>query len=72
MRHRLLALDIDGTLLDPEGEIRDAQTGELLAEGVDRRREGGLPLDTWAEVDRALAFWANRVCSRLEARAGRQ
>jgi len=53
-----------------EGEIRDAQTNELLAEGIDRRRRGAPPLDTWAEVDRAFAFWADRVCTRLEARTG--
>ena len=53
-----------------EGEIRDAQTNTLLAEGVDRRRQGAPPLDTWAEVDRAFAFWADRVCTRLEARTG--
>jgi hypothetical protein len=52
-----------------EGEIRDAGTDRLLAAGVDRRRrEGGFPIDTWADVDRALDFWAERVCARLEAR----
>jgi hypothetical protein len=52
-----------------EGEIRDASTNRLLAAGVDRRRrEGALPIDTWADVDRALEFWAERVCGRLEAR----
>src|SRR5262245_53589799 len=51
-----------------EGEIRDARTNQLLAAGVDRRREGARPIDTWADVDRALDFWANRVCGRLEAR----
>jgi hypothetical protein len=52
-----------------EGEIRDASTNQLLAAGIDRRRrEGALPIDTWAEVDRALEFWAARVCARLEAR----
>jgi hypothetical protein len=52
-----------------EGEIRDASTDRLLAAGVDRRpRDGALPIDTWAEVDRALDFWAERVCARLEAR----
>src|SRR5262245_51382512 len=52
-----------------EGEIRDASTDQLLAAGVDwRRREGGPPVDTWVEVDRALDFWADRVCARLEAR----
>jgi len=53
-----------------EGEIRDAQTNALLAEGVDRRRRGAPPLETWAEVDRAFAFWADRACARLEARTG--
>ena len=56
-----------------EGEIRDAMTGELLAQGVERRRrEGALPVDTWAEVDRALAFWCDRVCGRLESRTRRR
>jgi hypothetical protein len=58
-----------------EGEIRDAQTGMLLAQGVDRRRQDGTarPLNTWADVDGALDFWADRLCSRLEARtSGRQ
>jgi hypothetical protein len=53
-----------------EGEIRDAVTDQLLAAGVDRRREGAPPLRTWADVDRALDFWAARVCARLEARTG--
>ena len=53
-----------------EGEISDATTGRLLAAGVDRRRRtGALPIDTWAEVDRALDFWASRTVARLEARA---
>ena len=54
-----------------EGEIRDAGTDQLLAAGVDRRRrEGAPPIDTWAEVDRAIDFWAARLCTRLEARTG--
>ena len=53
-----------------EGEVRDAENNVLLAEGVDRRRRGAPPLDTWAEVDRMFAFWADRVCTRLEARTG--
>ena len=53
-----------------EGEILDAQTNALLAEGVDPRRRGAPAFDTWAEVNRAFAFWADRVCTRLEARAG--
>ena len=53
-----------------EGEIRDAQTNVLLAEGVDRRRPDAPALETWAEVDRAFAFWADRVSARLEKRTG--
>ena len=56
-----------------EGEIRDAATNQLLAAGVDRRRrQGAMPVDTWAEVARAMDFWADRVCTRLEARAGKR
>lgn len=52
-----------------EGEIRDARTGELLAAGVDRRRrDGARPIDTWAAIDHALDFWADRLCTRLETR----
>jgi hypothetical protein len=53
-----------------EGEIRDAVTGELLVQGVERRKDRtvGLPLDTWAHLDHAFDLWADRVCSRLEAR----
>ena len=55
-----------------EGEIRDAATNELLAEGIDRRKHGAArPIDTWAQVARAIDFWADRVCTRLEARTGR-
>jgi hypothetical protein len=53
-----------------EGEIRDAQTNALLACGVDWRRLDAPPFETWAEIDTALTFWANRVCTRLEARTG--
>ena len=53
-----------------EGEIHDAQTNALLAEGVDRRRPGAPPFETWADVDRAFAFWADRVGTRLEKRTG--
>jgi hypothetical protein len=52
-----------------EGEIRDAQTNQLLAAGVDhRRRKNPPPIDTWAEVARAIDFWAARLVARLEAR----
>ena len=53
-----------------EGEIRDAQTNTLLAEGIDRRRPGAPAFETWADVDRALARWAERAGARLEARTG--
>jgi hypothetical protein len=53
-----------------EGEIRDASTNELLAAGVDRRREGAPPIATWADLDRSLGFWADRLCARLDARTG--
>jgi hypothetical protein len=53
-----------------EGEIRDAQTNALLAEGIDWRRPGAPPLETWAELNRALGFWSDRTCARLEARTG--
>jgi hypothetical protein len=56
-----------------EGEIRDAVSGDLLAEGIDRRRAGAPQrLATWEALDRALAFWADRVCARLEARTRRR
>ena len=62
---------LDGAAI--EGEIRDAQTNELLAEGVERRkRDGGVPLATWADVDRALDGWVGRLCGRLESRTGRR
>jgi hypothetical protein len=52
-----------------EGEVRDADTDRLLAAGVERRRrEGAIRIESWADVDRALDFWAARVCGRLEAR----
>jgi hypothetical protein len=53
-----------------EGEIRDAQTNTLLAEGIDWRPRDLPPVETWAEIDRGLAFWADRTCTRLEARVG--
>lgn len=56
-----------------EGELRDATTGALLAEGIDRRAEGAPPrLPTWEALDRALAFWADQTCARLEARTRRR
>ena len=51
-----------------EGEIRDAQTNALLAERVDRHRRDAPAPETWADVDRTFAHWAQRACARLEAR----
>jgi hypothetical protein len=59
---------IDGAAI--EGELRDAQSNELLAQGVDRRRSGAPPIATWTDLDQTLALWADRLCSRLEARTG--
>jgi hypothetical protein len=57
-----------------EGEIRDTATGELLAEGVERRKERtvGLPLETWAQLAHAFALWADRVTTGLEERTERR
>lgn len=53
-----------------EGELRDSQTNEILAQGVDRRKSDAPPITTWAELDRLFAQWADRVCRGLEARTG--
>ena len=56
-----------------EGELRDAATDELLAQGVERRRtKGSLEHLTWAELDRIFDFWADQVTGRLERRTGRR
>jgi len=68
--HPELMTFIDGASL--EGEIRDATTDELLAEGVDRRPPNAPHFVTWADVDRAAARWADRTCTRLEKRTGRR
>ena len=54
-----------------EGEIRDAKSNVLLAAGVESRRPGASPFRTWAEVDQAFAFWADRLSTRLEASGAR-
>jgi hypothetical protein len=54
-----------------EGELVDAETGALLVQGVDGPRSPDAPaLATWADVDRALVRWIDRVTKRLEARTG--
>jgi hypothetical protein len=63
-----LSAFIDAAVI--EGEVRDAMTGELLAQGIDRRASGAPPpLPTWEALDRGLAFWADGTFSGLEARA---
>lgn len=51
-----------------EFKITDAQTGELLGAGVDRRA-GGKTLEKgfsrWADVEGAFQYWAERVRYRL-------
>ena len=54
-----------------EGEVQDAQTKVLLAQGVDRRPPGVAPATTWGELDQRFARWADRVCGGLAARTGR-
>ena len=53
-----------------EGELRDAGSNALLAEGVDRRRPGAPTLETWDDVDRMFGLWADRMSTRLEVRTG--
>ncbi len=55
-----------------EGELRDAQTNALLAQGIDRRRKDAPPILTWADLDRTLEFWVDRMSARLETRTGRR
>jgi len=50
-------------------KIKNAQTGELLAAGVDRR-VGGKTLhaksfDSWGDVEAIFAFWVDRFAYRL-------
>ena len=54
-----------------EGELRDAQTKTILAQGIDRRRSGAPPIATWGDLDAMFARWADRVCGGLAARTGR-
>jgi hypothetical protein len=58
-----------------EGEITDAQTGELLVAAVDSRmgrRSLKGSTDSWGDVSEAFEFWANRIGTRLrQARRGK-
>lgn len=47
-----------------EMEATDSQTGELLAEGVDRRGGGKYAwkaLNRWEDAEAAFAYWAKKV-----------
>ena len=51
-----------------EAKLTDAETGELLAAGVDRR-SGGKRLKkgfgTWDDVNAIMRFWAKQAAYRL-------
>lgn len=55
-----------------EGELRDAQTSLLVAQGVDHRPKDAPPIATWGDLERALQFWVDRTCARIEAQTGRR
>lgn len=53
-----------------EFKIHDAQTGELLAAGIDRRVGGRTPIDgeilnSWGDVKNSLEFWTDAAAYRL-------
>lgn len=52
-----------------EAKMTDGATGQILAEGVDKRGGGkGLPRafeNTWADIDHAYEFWAQKLKWRL-------
>jgi len=55
-----------------EGEARDAQSGMLLAAGIDERAGtkalGGNTLDSWGDVRKAFEVWAERFRDNLRER----
>lgn len=55
-----------------EGEARDAQSGALLAAGIDERAGtkalGGNTLDSWGDVRKAFEVWAERFRDNLRER----
>jgi hypothetical protein len=57
-----------------EGEARDAQSGVLLAAGIDERAGtkalGGNTLDSWGDVRKAFEVWAVRFRDNLRERRG--
>lgn len=59
-----------------EAKITDAQTGELLAEGIDRRVGGktlsSAEFSSWGEVESMMRLWAAHGAWRLCTLAGRK
>ena len=57
-----------------EAEVRDAQTGTLLAAGVDRRAGtksiGDGTFDKWGDAYRAFDHWAEQFSANLHKRRG--
>ncbi len=57
-----------------EGEVRDSQTGELLAAGVDRRAGtkaiGDSTFDSWGDARDAFVAWAQQFSANLKKRQG--
>jgi hypothetical protein len=51
-----------------EGEVRDAQSGEVLLAAVDRRVGGKTArgsTSSWSDVEKAFEYWAERIGVRL-------
>ena len=52
-----------------EGELSDSQTGEVLAQAVDKRSGTksleGLSTDPWSDMDKIFQFWAEKLRDRL-------
>jgi hypothetical protein len=58
-----------------EGKITDAQSGDLLFAGVDRRGGGKTltkEMSSWADVDAAFDYWAQKLRYRLCQESGRE
>ena len=57
-----------------EGEVRDSETGVLLAAGVDRRAGtkaiGDDTFDSWGDARRAFDAWAEQFSDNLRKRRG--
>jgi Protein of unknown function (DUF3313) len=51
-----------------EAKVTDAQTGEILFEGVDRRKGAKNIIgatDSWRDVNESMEYWADQVAYRL-------